>query len=129
MSIKFTWDDKYSVKNSEIDEQHQFLFNLGNQLPDANDETEIKPIIMKLFKYTRKHFGTEEKMMMEVDFPELKKHQKLHEDIIEQLAQISTHDFKTRKDILDFKIFFYDWLMNHILKEDMKYCQFINSDE
>ena len=34
MTTQFVWDEKYSVGNEEIDEQHKSLFALGNQIPE-----------------------------------------------------------------------------------------------
>ena len=124
MSIQFKWENKYSVGNSKIDKQHKEMFKLGNGLPEVLDAQEIKPIIMRLYKYTREHFSLEEEMMKSIKFPLLAEHITLHEDLISKLNEISSSPFNSDKEVLRFKQFVYGWLIEHILSEDMKYFKF-----
>jgi hemerythrin len=124
MGIKFIWEDKYSVGNAKIDKQHKGFFELGNQIPDISNAKEIRPIIRQLYQYTIEHFSSEEKMMKSIGFPLLEEHVLLHEELISQLNNISTHPFDTTNSIHTFKKFIYDWLINHILHEDNKYFLF-----
>ena len=69
MSIQFVWEEKFSVGNEDIDTQHKGLFSLGNELFEASRTQSIKPIIMRLYKYTREHFSSEEEMMKRIGYP------------------------------------------------------------
>ena len=124
MSIQFIWENKYSVGNPAIDQQHKGMFELGNDLPEVLNAQEIKPIIMRLYKYTREHFSMEEEMMKSIKFPLLAEHIKLHEELISKLNKISKIPFNTDKEVLRFKQFVYGWLIDHILTEDTRYFKF-----
>lgn len=124
VSIQFVWDDKYSVGNPKIDQQHKKIFELGNELLEVSKAQDIKPIIMRLYKYTREHFSHEEEMMKSIGFPLLIEHTVLHEDLISKLGDISSRSFDTDEAVFEFKKFVYDWLTKHIMNEDMKYFQF-----
>ena len=124
MSIQFIWENKYSVGNSKIDNQHKEMFKLGNDLPEVLNAQEINPIIMRLYKYTREHFSLEEEMMKSIKFPLLTEHITLHEELISKLNEISSRPFNTDKEVLRFKEFVYGWLIEHILYEDMQYFKF-----
>jgi hemerythrin len=124
MSIQFIWENKYSVGNPTIDNQHKEMFKLGNTLPEVLNAQEIKPIIMRLYKYTREHFSMEEEMMQSIKFPLLSEHIALHEELISKLNGISSRPFNTDKEVLRFKQFVYGWLIEHILSEDMQYFKF-----
>ncbi len=124
MTIQFVWDDKYSVKNPEIDQQHKGMFELGSQLSEVSDIRDIKSIIMRLYKYTREHFSYEEKMMRSIGFPLLAEHTLLHENLITKLNKISSESIDTDEDVHRFKRFIWDWLIDHIMNEDKKYIQF-----
>jgi hemerythrin len=124
MSIQFIWEDKYSVGNPTIDNQHKGMFELGNDLPEVLNAQEIKPIIMRLYKYTREHFSLEEEMMKSIRFPLLAEHITLHEEVISKLNETSSRPFNTDKEVLRFKQFIYGWLIEHILSEDMQYFKF-----
>ena len=47
MSIQFVREDKYSVGNPEIDQQHKGMFELGNSLPEVLSAQDMKPIVMR----------------------------------------------------------------------------------
>ncbi|RDU72263.1 hemerythrin-like metal-binding domain-containing protein, partial [Helicobacter aurati] len=61
------WDDKYSVGNYLIDEQHKKLFELanmaGNMIGKQTDPAEIKKMLAALFEYMKTHFRDEETYM------------------------------------------------------------------
>lgn len=124
MSIQFIWENKYSVGNPMIDKQHKEMFKLGNDLPEVLNVHEIKPIIMRLYKYTREHFSMEEEMMRSIGFPLLAEHKILHEELISKSNEISSLPFQTDKEVIRFKQFVYGWLIEHILHRDMQYFQF-----
>jgi hemerythrin len=124
MSVQFVWENKYSVGNPEIDEQHKGMFELGNRLPELSNARDIKPIIMRLYKHTREHFSHEEKMMKSIGFPLLAEHTLLHENLITQLNKISSQPLDADEAVYGFKKFIHDWLIDHIMKEDNSYFQF-----
>ncbi len=121
MSVKFEWNDKFSVGKEEIDKQHQYLFSLGNKIQEA-DKNEGKHYIMELFKYTKAHFGEEEKHMKEIGFTELKEHMEKHNDLITNLSNVAEEYSGTQENINKIAVFLYNWLTDHILTEDMKYA-------
>jgi len=124
MSIRFLWEYKYSVGNSKIDEQHRSMFEIANELDMIVSLRDVKTVIIKLFKYTREHFSYEEKMMEAIKYPALREHQEAHEKLITKLSEISTHSFDSQDDFDAFKEFIYNWLINHILDVDQRYCKF-----
>jgi len=124
MSIRFEWDDSFSVANEEIDQQHKMLFELASSIGDDLNQQRIKRIIMDLYKYTREHFAAEEQMMQRISYPKLEEHKKLHEDLITKLNAISAQSINDDESMSDFITFVYDWLTHHILKKDKDYMRF-----
>ena len=124
MSVKFVWEEKYSVGDPVIDEQHKGLFAIGNSLPETANADDIKPLIMRLFKYTREHFLAEEQMMQRIGFPLLDEHRMLHEDLITKLNETSAQPLDTDDAVNGFKKFVFEWLTDHIMVQDKKYFQF-----
>ena len=55
-----SWDDKYSIGNSDIDLQHQKLFDLAKKsFIYANKNVsreEIRGIVAEFFEYMKEHF-------------------------------------------------------------------------
>ena len=127
MATQFVWDEKYSVGNEEIDDQHKSLFALGNQIPEASSVADINPLVIDLFKYTREHFLAEEAMMKRIGFPYLEEHQELHMALIEKLSEVSSNRFVSTAAIGEFKELVFEWLTNHIMTEDYKYFVYAQS--
>ena len=128
MSIAFIWNEKYDVGNEEINQQHQYLFEIGNQIQNA-ELTEAGKYVMKMFKYTKDHFSKEEAHMKALGFPELEEHKELHEKLITKLSEVSAGFIKNQDEFTRFKTFVYEWLTKHILYEDKKYFDYSRKNE
>lgn len=116
------WDDQYSVHNKHIDKQHQKLFDIAKRaailIHKQVDSNEIKTILMELFDYMKFHFRDEEAYMEQIHYPHLADHREIHKEMIERvtdLIQNIKYDFKQKLAIIT-----RDWLVEHIMKEDMK---------
>ncbi len=123
MSVKFEWDDKYSVGEERLDNQHKYLFQLSNKIQDA-DKSEGKHYVMELFKYTKIHFGEEEDHLKDIGFTDLVRHMELHNKLITDLSTMVERYSGTQENIDDLAVFLYKWLTDHILTKDMKYAAF-----
>ncbi|MDA3962224.1 MAG: hemerythrin family protein [Planctomycetota bacterium] len=126
MSIQFVWNERYSVGNPEIDQQHKRMFELANSLPEVASSQDVRPLVLRLFKYTREHFSCEEEMMRSIGYPLVAEHVALHEGLIGKLCKVSEQPLGGGDDVLKFKEFVYAWLVDHIMTEDNKYFQFVS---
>ena len=113
----------YSVGDSKLDQQHQRLFDVGNEIQDASIR-EVRKYIMELYKRTREHFSYEEDHMKEIGFPDVKQHKEMHNRLITRLNEIAERDFESDESFNQFKAFLYDWLIDHILNQDKKYFDY-----
>ncbi len=119
------WEDRFSIHNNKIDLQHKKLFQLAQKAymlglkGKGINPVEIKVILAEFFNYIKVHFADEESYMQEIGYPGLEKHKVLHKTIVEELAQA----IKTIKNVHDMqeklKIVAHDWLLGHILHDDM----------
>lgn len=117
------WDDSYSVHNKRIDGQHKKLFELAGYAYVCADRkisrTEIKQLLGGFFNYMREHFQDEEEYMRSIGYPQLKRHQAIHQEIVQGLSEVvqttsNTNELKEKLGIIA-----KNWLLQHILKEDM----------
>ena len=118
------WKDTYSVKNRQIDAQHEKLFGLFTKLEDEisqGNESIIEKTIQELIDYTKSHFLTEETIMQEANFPALEAHAQMHDDITETIIAMQ-NKIKAKQGVSpnDLLRFFSEWLTNHIMVEDQK---------
>jgi hemerythrin-like metal-binding protein len=79
------WNDNFSVKVSEVDNQHKELIGLINQLYDAmrvGKGREVPgSVLTELVNYTVYHFSTEERLFQEHGYPEYERHKQIHDDL------------------------------------------------
>lgn len=119
-----SWDDKYSIDNSDIDLQHQKLFDLTKKsfiyANKSISREEIRNIVVEFFEYMKEHLKDEQGYMDLIGYPYLKEHTMIHKDIIASMASL----IKTFKNVNDLKenlsLIAEKWLVDHILKEDAK---------
>jgi len=128
------WNDDLSVSNDDIDDDHKGLFELINDLANADMSHDyINLIIDRLKKYTVEHFTREEEYMASIGYPGFEEHLAQHEEFKEWLETIrSTYArFPQSPFIIGDSVNSYllRWLRNHILTEDMKYRDFILKQE
>lgn len=69
------WDQKYSINNEKIDEQHKKLFELTFKVEEISNrpiyQVELKKIVADFFHYIKIHFQDEENYMAEINYPYL----------------------------------------------------------
>jgi hemerythrin len=128
MSQYFEWKSDYETGDSTVDEQHQYLFKLANRIKSSG-ASECKPISMELYQSTRVHFKAEEEIMAEFKYPALDDHKKLHVNLISTLNNLSDNYVETKNSRDDLLAIFGNWIINHILNEDLRFANFVASLE
>lgn len=126
-----TWNDSYSVKVRQFDDQHKKLVEMINSLHDAmkvGKGRETMDIILKsLIDYTKTHFADEERLMTQHQFPGYEKHKKEHNLLTIQAQEINKQleagTFVVSQELLTF---LREWLVKHIQGEDKQYGPFLN---
>jgi hemerythrin len=125
------WDHSLSVNVAEIDQQHQKLIKIINELYDAMRQGKGKEVIGKtingLIEYAGEHFQTEEKYFDLFGYPETSSHKKEHADFVKKVTGFKS-ELETGRLSLSLEVmnFLSDWLKNHIKGVDMKYSPFFN---
>lgn len=127
------WNDSFSVKVAEIDQQHQKLVYMINELNDAMKQRKGKDVLGKiingLVNYAATHFNTEEKYFDRFGYPETDSHKKEHVAFVKRVSEFKD-GFEKGKLGLSIEVmnFLSEWLKNHIKVNDMKYSQFFNKN-
>ncbi|MBN2695255.1 hemerythrin family protein [bacterium] len=129
------WDIKYETGVKLIDSQHKRLVNLVNQLHEFIMEGKsfdaLDKIFQNLIDYTIKHFSDEERLLLIYDYPDFKEHKEHHTLLTNQMQELFIQ-FKTGAlpaASLKVKKFLLNWIVEHILTDDMRYIQYVDSDE
>ncbi|MCU7920832.1 MAG: bacteriohemerythrin [Candidatus Thiodiazotropha sp. (ex Epidulcina cf. delphinae)] len=125
-----SWDDSLSVGIQAIDDEHQKLLTLINNLQTAvlypTGESFERHALSELVDYTKYHFRREEELMQEYDYPEYELHKRQHHEMIERVLVFLDAYEKDREATIDeMTVFLKTWLTNHIAGTDQKYSQFL----
>ncbi|HJE65578.1 MAG TPA: bacteriohemerythrin [Campylobacter avium] len=125
------WEDNFSVYNAKIDEQHKKLFEMAAHVERISDravsKAEVKNLLADFFSYMKEHFYDEEKYMASIGYPDLPAHKNIHKDIIQTMIEL-IQDIKSTNDLKE-KLYVVakNWLLEHILFEDMKVANYRRS--
>ena len=123
------WADKYNTGNSLIDAQHQKLFALVNAFNDsikAKGTADIKKTMNELTAYTKEHFAQEESLMAQANYPKIGEHKMIHQELINQIGEIQAKLSSGKPvSLVTVVRFLSDWLISHIMQEDMAYKSYL----
>jgi hemerythrin len=119
------WDVSKSTGIEEIDSNHRKFIDVINRLDEARLEgttREVLPeVLAELKRYSRAHLRWEETYLLQ---PKYLSHREQHREFIRQLEAFEkelAHDISfTAIRLLPYLM---DWLVNHIMCEDMQYCR------
>ena len=115
----FVWDDSCKTGIAEIDQDHEGLVNLINDLYEAMQDGSggalLLPIFSALKHYTETHFAKEERYMLECNAPDQEKHIQEHQLMAAKLADLERRHRSGEAAIsLQALTLLRDWMKNHI---------------
>ncbi len=124
------WNNELSVGINSIDEQHKILVNMINALNEAMISGQTKQILIEILDslaaYTVNHFGYEEDLFAQYGYAQSQAHINEHHALVEQVKnlqnKVDNGDFMISVEVM---VFLKDWLINHILKTDKAYAEFL----
>lgn len=131
------WKEEYEIGIQMIDEQHKRLFEIGNTvyellenyiLDDKYDK--IVKIISELKEYTKYHFNTEEQLMIKIKYPKYFRQKVAHDDFIAKIEEIDLQDVDENQEkyIREILLFVFDWILEHIVKQDKDITAHMNEE-
>ena len=127
------WQQEYNTGNSQVDRQHQQLFEIVNALHDAvvtkKNVYTIQELLEALANHTIEHFQTEEALMMRVDYPDYDRHKQTHDGLLSKVDRLllKFRDRNTEAVTTEITQFLTEWLAHHIKGEDKKMIQFFQN--
>jgi hemerythrin-like metal-binding protein len=125
-----TWQPQFSVGIKEFDDDHKKLIELINALWTANRDrrnSSMGPILDELAKYVSCHFRREEQLFQTWEFPGAAHHGESHaklETTVSRLVEKFRHEPVLAADVFEF---LREWLIKHILGEDMIYASYFRA--
>ncbi len=130
--LYFVLDGSLLVGYEAIDDDHQKLVDLVNQLHVADLSGAGRPVTMaildELVDYTSWHFRHEERLMQSNDYPDLRTHKAAHAGLIVRIHEIQ-NKFKLMDEQApsELNALVKSWLINHIHEVDKKLADFLRN--
>jgi hemerythrin-like metal-binding protein len=120
------WSSSYSVKVSQMDQEHQRLIDIINNLYSAmrsgRSKEAIGQILDELVTYTKTHFAHEEKLMQQASYSGYPEQKRAHEALVAQLNEILDKYRDGTALGQEIMSFLKNWLINHIQGLDKQYA-------
>jgi len=129
----FAWNESYSVRVGQMDEQHRKLFDIINELAEAmksgKGEAAVRDTVEQLAVYTRTHFLQEEMLMQKTGYPDLPAHRQLHRKLMADVEQYkkAIEEGHTASPVTLLN-FVREWLVHHIRESDKAYSDHLNAN-
>lgn len=122
----YIWLDEYKIGDETIDRQHEYLFDLANQIIDPlNDSQKTYHNVVALHHYVKEHFRDEEALMRESNYADYKEHIKEHTMLSQKLTGITAGIINGESSREDIMLFMRGWLLEHILGKDLLLGKFL----
>ena len=126
------WQENYSVGVKELDDQHRSLLDTINTLleeqQDKYEAAKFSSTLSSLIHYAYTHFATEERYLIQANFPDLKQHVLEHVGFITKTlsltAKLENGGDESRRELLRY---LKEWYSNHVLGADRHYIPFLAS--
>jgi hemerythrin len=125
------WKDEYKIGVPRIDKQHMELFARVTDFVETlrSDKgwdikvTNVNETLNYMKDYVVTHFRDEEAYQEEIGYPQVGKHRKIHQEMVDYIETISEQCEKNgHKEIVMQQIAgkLVTWLVSHVVEEDRK---------
>lgn len=128
---RIEWDESFSVGHDEIDAQHKKWIGIYNRLVEVMEQGDVNTLkdatadtLESMMEYARYHFKYEEQYMLEIGYPSITAHARVHKDF-DNVIYHAYRDLLDGSVVLNTRLLkmIKSWLLNHILTEDKKYAE------
>ena len=126
VSLQVQWRQEWNCGNDEIDEQHDKILQIANDLIAkvyaGASHNECMDMIKLFLEYVVNHFATEERILMEIEYDGLIVHIKKHEYLTNKAIYLKECYEKKELQPAAFLSFIIDEVVvEHLTKEDTKF--------
>jgi hemerythrin len=129
--IPVTLPKEYQTGIKAVDQQHQRLVNMVNDLDDVRKapyhnlgqkQAAVGEVVTALVEYTISHFAFEESLMTDAQYKYLSAHKRIHELLIQRAGEY-TERWSAGEDVADelYEVLT-RWLFNHIRNDDCAFA-------
>ena len=132
------WRDKLSVGDSTLDADHKALIRIINEFEEKADQgfdrAVLSDTLKRLLDYAREHFAREERLQARINYPYYDRHCQEHRRLLKEVEAFARSYMVNAEIEMDNGVkvtilqFLRDWLINHIIEQDLKMRPFLGAD-
>jgi hemerythrin len=124
------WREQLSVGNDLIDEDHKHLIGLINRAEQdvqSQNMQGVTGVLADLANYAKIHFAREELIAAAAGFPDVDRMHTSHDSLVAHFQQVRQELGETFTQAAGehFIAFLRDWLISHVIKEDLRMKPFL----
>jgi hemerythrin len=127
LAMAIAWREQLSVGNNIIDADHKYLIEIINKVEvclTAKDMSALNAELKRLHDYSLLHFDREEKIAVAVGYEQTPGLHQSHQSLMEKLGKMQSNFVNAEQTwspelTKDFADFLRDWLIDHVIKEDL----------
>ena len=129
MEALIEWETSLETGMAQIDEQHRTLIDQVKILADRSRPDRIPETLRFLEKYVAEHFGAEERLHQETDYPETETHIDVHNALIQTFLNFKK-EYGAKGDeerllmLLKLTHLLSTWLREHITGMDRRFAKY-----
>jgi hemerythrin len=126
-ATQIVWSPDFELGHAAVDQQHRKLFNLADALVRDPNPGQVMAALATLSDYVVVHFRDEEKLMLDIGYPEFETHRKMHEEFRARLAKLYRNAGSIGMSGIAAEVLelVNDWLANHIVTADREYAAYL----
>ncbi len=131
-----TWDGNLEIGIEALDKQHEYLFevinNLYHKIVKGRNRAAVVDLVDSMKNFVRYHFELEERLMAKSKYPELSKHKQAHARFIEAMEKYEFLGDASMDTLpIEALAFLIDWALWHFLTVDKRFVSHVkrNMDE
>lgn len=127
------WSQDLEIGIGEVDEQHQWLVNLTNQLHAQMNDGQLNPqrigdTLEQLMDYTMNHFIAEEELIKRHGYPGADEHIRQHNAFCQQIMALQDRHEAGETVGNEAVDLLKNWLLNHITRIDKDYVDYFKAN-
>ena len=132
--IRIDWDETTNSGCSMIDDEHKAILERCNLIVEtALEQTSFDETLRnveQLLVEMQQHYDDEIRILCEVNYPEVEKHQFIHEELLNQTKTVLQKTIKREISAVEFFTFLLLTVVEgHFKNEDVKYFEYINKEK
>jgi hemerythrin len=118
------WREQLSVGNDVIDDDHKHLIEIINQVENnllSKNRRALNVALDELTRYSETHFVSEEKIATAVGYSHVARIHDSHAMLLTRLSEVRQEigEEWTEESVGHFTTLLRDWLIKHVIKEDL----------